>query len=59
VLFGRRFFETLTGLTGDRGAREVIRDAGEFVTDVATEGRGAIVDLDTPEDWAAWRAARA
>lgn len=59
VLFGRRFFETLAGLTGDRGAREVIRDAGEFVTDVATEGQGAIIDLDTPEDWAAWRAARA
>lgn len=59
VLFGRRFFETLGGLTGDRGAREVIRDAAEFVTEVATEGQGAVVDLDTPEDWAAWRAARA
>lgn len=59
VLFGRRFFETLAALTGDRGAREVIRDAAEFVTEVATEGRGAVVDLDTPEDWAAWRKAAA
>ncbi|MFT3973619.1 MAG: nucleotidyltransferase family protein [Amaricoccus sp.] len=58
VLFGRRFFETLAALTGDRGAREVIRDAAEFVTEVATEGQGAVVDLDTPEDWAAWRAAQ-
>lgn len=57
VLFGRRFFETLAALSGDRGAREVIRDAGEFVTEVPTEGQGAVVDLDTPEDWAAWRAA--
>lgn len=57
VLFGRRFFETLASLTGDRGAREVIRDAGEFVTEVTT-GEGAVVDLDTPEDWAAWRAAQ-
>ncbi len=56
VLFGRRFFETLAGLTGDRGAREVVREAAEFVTDVPTPGRGAVVDLDTPEDWAAWRA---
>jgi molybdenum cofactor cytidylyltransferase len=56
VLFGRRFFETLAGLTGDRGAREVLREAEEFVTDVPTPGRAALVDLDTPEDWAAWRA---
>jgi molybdenum cofactor cytidylyltransferase len=34
VLFGRRFFETLAGLTGDRGAREVLREAAEFVTAV-------------------------
>ncbi len=58
VLFGRRFFETLAGLTGDRGAREVLREAAEFVTDVPTRGRAAVTDLDTPEDWAAWRAGR-
>jgi molybdenum cofactor cytidylyltransferase len=56
VLFGRRFFEALAGLTGDRGAREVLREAAEFVVDVPTPGRAALVDLDTPEDWAAWRA---
>jgi molybdenum cofactor cytidylyltransferase len=56
VLFGRRFFETLAGLTGDRGAREVLREAAEFVTEVPTPGRAAVVDLDTPEAWAAWRA---
>ena len=59
VLFGRRFFETLAGLRGDRGAREVLREAAEFVTEVPTPGRAALVDLDTPEDWAAWRAAAA
>ena len=56
VLFGRRFFEALAGLTGDRGAREVVRAAGEFVVDVPTNGKAAITDLDTPEAWAAWRA---
>jgi molybdenum cofactor cytidylyltransferase len=55
VLFGQRFFEALGGLRGDVGAREVLRDAAEFVTEVATAGRAALVDLDTPEDWAAWR----
>jgi molybdenum cofactor cytidylyltransferase len=59
VLFGRRFFESLRGLTGDRGAREVLREAAAFVVDVPTEGEGAAVDLDTPEAWAAWRAAAA
>jgi molybdenum cofactor cytidylyltransferase len=29
VLFGRRFFETLAALSGDRGAREVLREAAE------------------------------
>ena len=56
VLFGRRFFEALAGLAGDHGAREVVRAAGEFVVDVPTKGAAAITDLDTPEDWAAWRA---
>ena len=56
VLFGRRFFEALAGLTGDHGAREVVRAAGEFVVDVPTNGKAAITDLDTPEAWAAWRA---
>jgi molybdenum cofactor cytidylyltransferase len=57
VLFGRRFFETLAGLSGDRGARELLQEAAEFVTEVPTAGQAALVDLDTPEDWAAWRAA--
>jgi molybdenum cofactor cytidylyltransferase len=56
VLFGRRFFESLLQLTGDRGARELLRDAPEFVTDVPTPGEGAAIDLDTPEAWEAWRA---
>ena len=56
VLFGRRFFESLARLTGDEGAREVLRAHPEFVAEVATPGRGARLDLDTPEAWAAWRA---
>ena len=58
VLFGRRFFESLAALSGDRGAREVLADAGEFVVEVRLPGQGAVTDLDTPEAWAAWRAAR-
>ena len=58
VLFGRRFFEDLRGLAGDQGARQILAGAGEFVVEVPTAGTAALVDLDTPEDWAAWRAGR-
>jgi molybdenum cofactor cytidylyltransferase len=54
VLFGRRHFAALAALRGDAGAREVMR--GVSVAEVPTAGRAAVTDLDTPEDWAAWRA---
>lgn len=59
VLFGRRFFESLSRLTGDEGARDILRANADFVVDVPTPGRGARLDLDTPEAWAAWRAEKA
>jgi molybdenum cofactor cytidylyltransferase len=55
VLFGRRFFEALAGLTGDHGARDILREASEFLVEVPTRGQGATIDLDTPQDWAEWR----
>ena len=57
VLFGRRFFEPLRALEGDRGARDLVAENRDFVTEVALPGQAALTDLDTPEDWAAWRAA--
>ena len=59
VLFGRRFFEDLRSLSGDQGARSILAAAAEFVVEIPTTGDAALVDLDTPEDWAAWRAGRA
>ncbi|HET7410140.1 MAG TPA: molybdopterin-binding/glycosyltransferase family 2 protein [Paracoccaceae bacterium] len=58
VLFGRRFFEALRGLEGDRGARAVLDEHPEYVVDVTLSGRSAETDLDTPEAWEAWRAQR-
>jgi len=58
VLFGRRFFESLATLSGDEGARRVIKAAPECVVDVPTSGFGATTDLDTPESWEVWRASR-
>ncbi|MEO0719612.1 MAG: molybdopterin-binding/glycosyltransferase family 2 protein [Pseudomonadota bacterium] len=54
VLFGRRFFEALSELKGDEGARAVVREHSEFVTDVQTASDAPEIDLDTPEAWAAW-----
>lgn len=59
VLFGRRFFEALAALEGDEGARAVLAEHPDLVEVVRTEGEAAAVDLDTPDAWAAWRAARA
>jgi CTP:molybdopterin cytidylyltransferase MocA len=43
-------------LNGDRGARIVLE--GETVRVLPLPGRRAVTDLDTPEDWEAWRAGR-
>lgn len=56
VLFGRRFFEALCGLEGDQGARAILTEHADFLVDVPLADSAAHTDLDTPEDWAAWRA---
>lgn len=56
VILPRRLMQELGILTGDRGARIVLEE--ENVRLVPLPGRRAVTDLDTPEDWAAWRAAR-
>ena len=58
VLFGRRFFEELRALDGDRGARAILDEHPDYVADVTLSGRAAETDLDTPEAWEAWRAQR-
>ncbi|WP_303048858.1 nucleotidyltransferase family protein [Phaeobacter sp. HF9A] len=55
VLFPRRCFEALRQLRGDDGARAVLRDDPPEL--VALPAAHALTDLDTPEDWAAWRRA--
>lgn len=54
VVLPARLFARIQGLRGDTGARAVI--AAERIVPVPLPGRRAITDLDTPEDWAAWRA---
>jgi len=48
VLWDRRYFDALTNLSGDVGARHVIAENPGFVTEVEI-GPAARLDLDTPE----------
>jgi len=57
VIFPPRLFAALSRISGDTGARAALQ--GQDVRLLALPGTHAITDLDTPEDWAAWRASRA
>ena len=54
VIFPRRLIPKLADLRGDRGALSVL--AGETVRLLPLAGNRALTDLDTPGDWARWRA---
>lgn len=54
VIFPRRLFVELSVITGDVGGRRVME--GEEVVLHPLAGQAALMDLDTPEDWADWRA---
>jgi molybdenum cofactor cytidylyltransferase len=56
VVWSRRFFADLARLEGDIGARHLIVSYPEAVVEVPMTGRGALVDVDTPD---ALRAVRA
>lgn len=56
VVFPARCFPDLEQVTGDEGARSVLK--GQPVMPVPLPGHHATTDLDTPEAWAAWRAAQ-
>jgi len=56
VLIGRRHFAAIKKLTGDIGAREIVKKHPDRVIEVPIEGEGAFLDLDTPEALAEYRA---
>lgn len=59
VLFPADCFVALRQLRGDVGARDVLRANRYRLRQVPLPGRHALTDLDTPEDWEAWRAENA
>lgn len=48
----------LLQITGDQGAREVLARHKSRIWPVTLPDAHATTDLDTPEDWARWRASR-
>lgn len=55
VLLPSWIFPALMELTGDAGARAILARHGESVVLVPLSDARAVTDLDTPEDWLAWR----
>lgn len=56
VVFHRDLFPSIARLSGDTGAQEIIRQAQDQTALIPLPGQHARADLDTPEDWVAWRA---
>jgi CTP:molybdopterin cytidylyltransferase MocA len=56
VLFPADLFPSLAALQGDEGGRSILRAQAARVDLVPLPGNRALLDLDTPADWAAFRA---
>jgi molybdenum cofactor cytidylyltransferase len=53
VLWDRRFFPEMAGIAGDVGARHLIGEHAELVTEIEAEDAGIFLDIDTPEAYRA------
>lgn len=56
VVFHRSLFPALHLLTGDSGGKEIMEQAKGRIDLIPLPDTRARNDLDTPEDWAVWRA---
>lgn len=56
VVFDQCFYDALTGLQGDKGARALFQKHPELVINL-TMDKAIITDLDTPQAWAEWERA--
>lgn len=58
VIFPADLRADLLGLRRDTGARHILQREAARVRLIALPDQHALTDLDTPEDWATWRAGR-
>lgn len=54
AIFPRDLWPDLTKITGDEGGRSVLKRHADRLRVVPLPGNMAVLDLDTPEDWAAY-----
>jgi CTP:molybdopterin cytidylyltransferase MocA len=54
AIFPRALWAKLAEVTGDEGGRSVLRANEDQVRVLTLPGQMAVLDLDTPEDWAAY-----
>jgi molybdenum cofactor cytidylyltransferase len=54
VIFPRKYFNSLTEITGDIGAMEVLKKNKHSINYFSTNRRSYFLDLDTPEEWSSW-----
>ncbi|NOE33080.1 MULTISPECIES: NTP transferase domain-containing protein [unclassified Ruegeria] len=59
VVFDQSLFDQLSGLRGDEGAQKVVQAHAQKVYLHRLPDRNALLDLDTPQDWDAWKKNRA
>lgn len=59
TIFPRDLWPSLLTVTGDEGGRSVVQANRDRVMTLTLPGQMATLDLDTPEDWAAYRASGA
>ncbi len=57
VLWGANYFEAMTDLKGDTGAKHLLAQFSEAVCEVESAERSVLVDFDTPEAFAELKAA--
>ena len=58
IVLPASFRARLSLLTGDQGAKEILKQHVSDTVFVALAGKRALTDLDTPEQWAIWRTQR-
>ena len=58
VVFPKDLLPLMKGLTADEGARSILQAHKHRIRRTPLPGEAAVTDLDTPEAWDAWRAAR-
>lgn len=58
VVLSELLFQDMLNITGDTGGAEIMRANRDRTHFVALPGQRAVCDLDTPEEWASWRASR-